>query len=221
MSSTAFSTYPYITTTSLRPNKNAAFFTNTAANFDTYTRSKYNPNFGSFSLNDLAKIKNLSVKGLSNLPAYPYYTYFEEFDSQLNRNDHLFPSEFDTNSYRKYKMIRKPLGLDIDLNENKEHLKNHYYTGSKKSSPALSEMRLNSINYEQQQSQVGLNENVVLRQLATRPFDYLNRPGSVMNLTKVHQFDENENFSNLINENKDNRKSKKDGLSTSLRDVAL
>ena len=226
----AFSAYPYITTTSLRLKTNPTILTAaSASNFDTYT--KYNPNYDTMTLNDLAKFKSLSVKGLYDLGTYPYYTYLEGFETHLpSRTDHLFPSEFDTNSFRRYKMIRKPVQpIELDLNDRKM-IEDQYYSKKSLANELDSNSICNSINNSMNNSiahsvnmveQNQMNDNVVLRQLATRPFDYLNRPGSVMNLAIPYESDEN--FNNIVNENKDAFKKSSDQTKSvhSLRDVAL
>lgn len=79
----------------------------------------------------------------------------------------------------------------------------------------LNQLGLNRLSFNSQ-----LNNNIVLRQLATKPFDYLNRPGSVMNLTIPYESDEN--YNNLMNETtKDTLKKNTDKSVHSLRDVAL
>jgi len=232
----AFSAYPYITTTSLRLKKNPTAILPTVAtsNFDTFT--KYNTNHDTMTLNDLAKFKSLSVKGLYDMaPNYPYYTYFEGFETHLpQRTDAIaFPSEFDTNSFRRYKMIRKPMQpIDLEFNNDKKMIDEQYY--SKKSlvneldsqsiSNSINNSIMNSIgnqiNMMEQNQFNQFNDNVVqLRQLSTRPFDYLRRPGSVMNLTIPYEADEN--YNNIMNERKDSKRSNKSKSVNSLRDVAL
>lgn len=212
-----FSAYPHLTT--LRLTKNPTFLSKNS-NFDTFT--KYNSSFD--TLNDLHKFKSLSVRGLYEATAassyHPYYSYFEDYDSQLRRGDPLpFPSEFDTNSFRRYKMIRKP--IDPELNDKKliEELKEQHYYNSKKGS-TLQVNDLDSVSHSTgvDPSQLSVTSNVVLRQLATRPFDYLNRPGSVMNLTIPFEADEN---CNIISEKNDSPKKSRDKSANSLRDVAL
>src|SRR4051812_35111805 len=103
-----FAGYPHLST--LRLGNNQAFFD---------TLSKYNGSFDTLTLNELGKFKSLSVRGLYDTASfYPYYSYFEDYEQQLRRGEQLpFPSEFDTNSFRRYKMIRKP--IDPELNDKK------------------------------------------------------------------------------------------------------
>ena len=213
-----FSAYPHITT--LRLTKHPTFLAKNS-NFDTFT--KYNSSFDTMTLNDLNKFKSLSIRGLYDPAAasyhppasLPYYGYYEDYDAR--RGDPLtFPSEFDTNSFRRYKMIRKP--IDPELNDKKliEELKEqHYYNSKKGSTLQVNELDAADSN---QLSVNSLTSNVVLRQLATKPFDYLNRPGSVMNLTIPFESDEN---CNIINEKLDSPKKGRDNNANSLRDVAL
>ena len=245
----AFSAYPHITT--LRLTKNPTFLTkNHNSNFDTFT-NQYNQS--SMSLNDLNKLKSLNIKSFYEAAGYPYYAYFpEDYDAYLRRADQAFPSEFDTNSFRRYKMIRKP--IDMDLNEQKLidelNLKDQYFQNNKGAPVNENDSINNSINLEhnnQTYNQLNnhqmnnhhqstnqfnnqlnnqFNNNVILRPLNTRPFDYLNRPGSVMNLTRPFESDEidlNHNLNNKINEKKDLKKtiSQMEKKSSSLRDVAL
>lgn len=214
--------YPYITTTSVRLKKNPTMLA--ASNFDTYT--KYNPNYDTVTLNDLAKFKSLSIKGLYDVANYPYYTYFEGFETYLpQRNEQPFPSEFDTNSFRRYKMIRKPMQpIDLEFNDKRMLDDQIYY--SKKSlitdgdsnsiSNSITNSIKNPINVTEQNQ---MNDNILLRKLSTRPFDYLNRPGSVMNLNIP--FESDENFNKITSDKKDSKRNTDKTRSVSLRDVAL
>lgn len=212
-----FSGYPHLTTLRLT---NPPFLTKAHSNFDTFT--KYNSSFDTMTLNDLHKFKSLSVRGLYDAASFqhPYYTCFEDYDPLRRAGDPLpFPSEFDTNSFRRYKLIRKP--IDPELNDKKliEELKEqHYYTNRKGSTLQVNDLDTASHSTGVDPNQLSVNSNVVLRQLATKPFDYLNRPGSVMNLTIPFEEDEN---CNIINEKGDSPKKGRDKSANSLRDVAL
>ena len=127
-------------------------------------------------------------------------------------------------------MIRKPVQpIELDLNDRKM-IEDQYYSKKSLANELDSNSICNSINNSMNNSiahsvnmveQNQMNDNVVLRQLATRPFDYLNRPGSVMNLAIPYESDEN--FNNIVNENKDAFKKSSDQTKSvhSLRDVAL
>lgn len=216
-----FSGYPHLTTL-LR--KNPPTFLTKNSNFDTFT--KYHSGFDTMTLNDRNKFQSLSVRGLCDPASFhQYYSYFEEYDARRGEPQ-PFPSEFDTNSFRRYKMIRKP--IDPELNDKKliEELKEQHYYNSKKGSTLAVNDQLDTVSHSTgvDPGQLSVNSvnshhsNVVLRQLATKPFDYLNRPGSVMNLTKSFESDEN---CNIIDDKTDSPKKGRDKNANSLRDIAL